>query len=75
MAGSKAPQAVTQYRGKNFDARAIETFLYDWWETAGFFTPPPQKAGEKPFVMMLPLPNVTGDLHLGHALSFGGYET
>ena len=24
--------------------------------------------------MMLPLPNVTGDLHLGHALGFGGYE-
>jgi len=30
--------------------------------------------GETPFVMMLPLPNVTGDLHLGHALGFGGYE-
>ncbi|MEP7004170.1 MAG: class I tRNA ligase family protein, partial [Chloroflexota bacterium] len=71
---TKAPQAVTQYRGKNFDARAIETFLYDWWETSGFFTPPEQRPGEKPFVMMLPLPNVTGDLHLGHALSFGGYE-
>ena len=24
--------------------------------------------------MMLPLPNITGDLHLGHALGFGGYE-
>ena len=72
-----APQAVTRYRGKNFDARAIETFLYDWWEASGFFTPPPEEeaqAGKKPFVMMLPLPNVTGDLHLGHALSFGGYE-
>ena len=40
MTGLTAPQAVTQYRGKNFDARAIETFLYDWWETSGFFTPP-----------------------------------
>ena len=70
----KAPQAVTQYRGKNFDARAIETFLYDWWESSGFFTPPAPSPGEQPFVMMLPLPNVTGDLHLGHALSFGGYE-
>ena len=69
-----APRAVTEYRGKNFDARAIETFLYDWWDASGFFTPPAERPAETPFVMMLPLPNVTGDLHLGHALSFGGYE-
>src|SRR5437868_10890049 len=71
---TKAPQSVLQYRGKNFDASAVETFLYDWWESSGFFTPGPERPGEKPFVMMLPLPNVTGDLHLGHALGFGGYE-
>ncbi|MHB8630787.1 MAG: valine--tRNA ligase, partial [Candidatus Limnocylindria bacterium] len=65
---------MIQYRGKNFDAGAVETFLYDWWEASGFFTPGPARPGEKPFVMMLPLPNVTGDLHLGHALGFGGYE-
>ena len=70
----KAPHAVLQYRGKNFDASAVETFLYDWWESSGFFTPGPERPGETPFVMMLPLPNVTGDLHLGHALGFGGYE-
>ncbi|GAC1459022.1 MAG: valine--tRNA ligase [Candidatus Limnocylindrales bacterium] len=69
-----APNAVTAYRGKNFEPSAVETFLYDWWERSGFFTPPPFRAGERPFVMMLPLPNVTGDLHLGHALGFGGYE-
>ena len=71
---TKAPQSVLQYRGKNFDASAVETFLYDWWESSGFFTPGPERPGEQPFVMMLPLPNVTGDLHLGHALGFGGYE-
>jgi len=69
-----APNAVTAYRGKNFEPSAVETFLYDWWERSGFFTPPPRREGERPFVMMLPLPNVTGDLHLGHALGFGGYE-
>ncbi|HEY8656291.1 MAG TPA: class I tRNA ligase family protein, partial [Candidatus Limnocylindria bacterium] len=69
-----APNAVTAYRGKNFQPSAVETFLYDWWERSGFFTPPPLREGERPFVMMLPLPNVTGDLHLGHALGFGGYE-
>jgi len=74
VAIAKAPQAVLQYRGKNFDPSAVETFLYDWWESSGFFTPPAEQPGETPFVMMLPLPNVTGDLHLGHALGFGGYE-
>ena len=72
--GMKAPQAVLEYRGKNFDPSAVETFLYDWWDASGFFTPPAERPGETPFVMMLPLPNVTGDLHLGHALGFGGYE-
>jgi len=70
----KAPEAVLRYHGKNFDPSAVETFLYDWWDASGFFTPGPAQDGEKPFVMMLPLPNVTGDLHLGHALGFGGYE-
>ena len=72
--GEPAPNAVTAYRGKNFAPAAVETFLYDWWERSGFFTPPPRRDGERPFVMMLPLPNVTGDLHLGHALGFGGYQ-
>ena len=74
MTTEPAPNAVTAYRGKNFEPSAVETFLYDWWERSGFFTPPPLRPGERPFVMMLPLPNVTGDLHLGHALGFGGYE-
>ena len=74
MIDGRPPQAVLQYRGKNFDPSAVETFLYDWWEASGFFTPDAETPGEKPFVMMLPLPNVTGDLHLGHALGFGGYE-
>ena len=69
------PGSVLRYAGKNWDASAVERDLYDWWERSGFFTPPAEPVpGERPFVMMLPLPNVTGDLHLGHALGFGGYE-
>src|SRR3990172_8940 len=69
------PSAALEHREKNFRPAAVERDLYDWWERSGFFTPPAQAApGERRFVMMLPLPNVTGDLHLGHALSFGGYE-
>ena len=79
MDGSKAttppPAAVLDFSEKNFRASVVETELYDWWERAGFFTPPAEASpGEKTFVMMLPLPNVSGDLHMGHALGFGGYE-
>ena len=69
------PAAVLDFNEKNFRPSVVETELYDWWERSGFFTPPATPSpGEKRFVMMLPLPNVTGDLHMGHALGFGGYE-
>ncbi|HET7699664.1 MAG TPA: valine--tRNA ligase [Candidatus Limnocylindria bacterium] len=69
------PDAVLTFSEKNFRPSVVEGELYDWWERSGFFAPPATPApGEKTFVMMLPLPNVTGDLHMGHALGFGGYE-
>jgi len=67
------PQSVVTFSEKNYRPSAVEQDLYAWWERSGFFTPDESDPG-KPFVMMLPLPNVTGDLHLGHALGFGGYE-
>jgi valyl-tRNA synthetase len=74
-AANKPPAAVLDFSEKNFRPSVVETELYDWWERSGFFTPPATPSpGEKKFVMMLPLPNVTGDLHMGHALGFGGYE-
>src|SRR5438445_2031139 len=74
-AKQQPPAAVLDFREKNFRPSVVETDLYDWWERAGFFTPPATpSANERKFVMMLPLPNVTGDLHMGHALGFGGYE-
>ena len=69
------PTAVLDFSEKNFRPSVVENELYDWWERSGFFTPPSKPSpDEKRFVMMLPLPNVTGDLHMGHALGFGGYE-
>src|SRR5687767_9988424 len=67
------PQSVVSFGGKNYRPSAVEQDLYGWWERSGFFRPD-ESNPNKPFVMMLPLPNVTGDLHLGHALGFGGYE-
>ncbi|MEX2046096.1 MAG: class I tRNA ligase family protein, partial [Chloroflexota bacterium] len=67
------PRSVVSFGEKNYRPSAVEEDLYDWWERSGFFTPD-ENNPNKPFVMMLPLPNVSGDLHLGHALGFGGYE-
>jgi len=67
------PASALDLAEKNFRPAAVEADLYGWWEESGFFTPD-EKNRKKPFVMMLPLPNITGDLHLGRALGFGGYE-
>src|SRR5512146_639655 len=59
---------------KTYDFSSVETRLYDWWEKSGFFKPSndPNKPGfdpaKKPFVISIPPPNVTGELHLGHAM-------
>ena len=41
---------------------------YSWWEQSGFFKPSMEATGDS-FVIVLPPPNVTGSLHLGHALT------
>ncbi|MHB9032777.1 MAG: valine--tRNA ligase [Anaerolineae bacterium] len=46
----------------------IEPALYAWWEAQGYFKPKIDPA-VKPFVISMPPPNVTGILHLGHALT------
>nr|CAD7403622.1 unnamed protein product [Timema cristinae] len=47
--------------------REVEHDWYDWWEGQGYFSP--QFKSEKRFSLVLPPPNVTGTLHLGHALT------
>jgi valyl-tRNA synthetase len=53
---------------KNYDPGKVEKRIYDWWEEKGYFQPKihPWK---KPFVVSMPPPNVTGQLHLGHAIT------
>ena len=59
---------------KTYDFKSTEQRLYDWWEKNGYFSPAndPKKPGFdpsiKPYVISIPPPNVTGELHLGHAL-------
>lgn len=52
---------------KNFNHAEAEARIYKWWEESGFFTADPQAPGN-PFVIVIPPPNVTGNLHMGHAL-------
>ena len=53
---------------KNFNFKDIEETLYQKWEESGEFTPD-MDTGKKPFTIMMPPPNVTGSLHIGHALN------
>src|SRR5437764_6822265 len=53
---------------KTYDPCAVEPRLYRWWEEHGYFKP--RLDGRRPpFVIAMPPPNVTGELHLGHALT------
>lgn len=52
---------------KTYDPAHVEDRLYSWWEASGFFHAEPDDHGE-PFVIAMPPPNVTGRLHLGHAM-------
>jgi len=49
---------------KQYDPQQIEARWYDIWEQSGYFAP---TGGEPGYCIMLPPPNVTGSLHMGHA--------
>lgn len=52
---------------KSWDPGAVESELYQGWVDAGYFTADPSSA-KPPYSIVLPPPNVTGSLHMGHAL-------
>ena len=56
-----------------YNPSAVESAWYDWWQTEGFFKPQFTPDGNiKPegvFIIPAPPPNVTGSLHIGHALT------
>ncbi|MGE5240913.1 MAG: class I tRNA ligase family protein, partial [Bacteroidota bacterium] len=49
---------------KSYDPHAIEKRIYDTWERSGYFAH--EDRGD-PYCIMIPPPNVTGSLHMGHA--------
>ena len=55
---------------KFYDAAAVEPRMYEAWEKAGAFRAGAgAKPGAKPYAIVIPPPNVTGSLHIGHALN------
>ncbi|MBD47841.1 MAG: valine--tRNA ligase [Dehalococcoidia bacterium] len=53
-----------------YSPEEFESPIYEFWLEKGFFSPKPLP-NTKPFVIIMPPPNVTGQLHLGHALTAG----
>src|SRR3989338_1688262 len=51
-----------------YDSKAVEKKWYEKWEKSGYFTPSIDSS-KKPFTIVIPPPNVTGILHMGHALN------
>jgi valyl-tRNA synthetase len=62
----KGPGDMSSELAKTFDPAAIEAKWYAHWEARGLFRP--QRSDAVPFTIVNPPPNVTGSLHIGHAL-------
>lgn len=52
---------------KTYDPKSFESRIYQNWEQQGYFTPD-RNPDQKPYTMVIPPPNITGTLHMGHAL-------
>ncbi|MGQ9501365.1 MAG: valine--tRNA ligase, partial [Anaerolineae bacterium] len=59
----------TSQMSKTYDPHAVEVLLYEWWEKQGYFKPEIAPPDARPFVISMPPPNVTGELHMGHAIT------
>ncbi|QBD80897.1 valine--tRNA ligase [Ktedonosporobacter rubrisoli] len=64
----KAQAVPTASLPKTYEPQAVEGKWYRFWEEGGYFKPRPNPS-RKPFVISMPPPNVTGALHLGHAIT------
>jgi valyl-tRNA synthetase len=61
---------LTLALAKAYDPAVVEAGVYDDWDSAGYFAPN-DRSDVDPFVVVMPPPNVTGELHIGHALFVG----
>ena len=73
FSGKSTPHAVPDFgherQSRHFNHKEMEKDLYQWWECQGFFQPVGRgKRKNEPFVIIMPPPNITGRLHMGHAV-------
>ena len=55
---------------KAYNSKSVENKIYQLWEKSGFFNPDKlPKRHKKSYTIVIPPPNVTGELHMGHALN------
>ncbi|KAI0791363.1 tRNA synthetases class I-domain-containing protein [Abortiporus biennis] len=70
---------MSQPMASGYNPIAVESAWYDWWMAQGYFKPQTLPDGsakpEGSFVIPAPPPNVTGSLHIGHALTVGIQDT
>eukprot|EP00941_MAST-03F_sp_MAST-3F-sp1_P005046 g5046.t1 len=70
---------MSEPMAKAYNPPEVEAAWQDWWEKEGYYKPDLQKSVEASyddkFVMVIPPPNVTGTLHLGHALTCSIQDT
>ena len=52
---------------KNYNPASVETLWYERWEKNGYFHSKPNP-DKQPYTIVIPPPNITGKLHMGHAL-------
>ena len=57
---------MTEPLPPQYDPQAVEAPLYQWWRDQGLFKP---RGSGTPYVVMMPPPNVTAQLHMGHGLN------
>ncbi|XP_038687792.1 valine--tRNA ligase, mitochondrial 1-like [Tripterygium wilfordii] len=72
LSGEK--KRLSHHMAKQYSPSAVENSWYAWWERSGFFVAD-ANSSKPPFVVVLPPPNVTGALHIGHALTTAIQDT
>jgi len=65
---AEPPASVFEEMPKQYSPADVEERLYKWWEESGYFKPAEGDSDQQCFVISMPPPNVTGKLHMGHAM-------
>lgn len=67
---AKSAKAPKSTMAPAYEPKSVESKLYKTWEKSGFFNPDklPNAKKRKPYTIVMPPPNATGTLHLGHAV-------